>query len=203
MASSTSVQDIETHPISTTYAYTPIMTTFAQHPTDTTPVVPHHAMQESNTRQSMPVRTTQQRPATLVQPYPDQSQQYHQSGHIERPDQVPTQDTRPTFLAVTSYGPPRAGHDFGQQLRPALDQRHSESSFRSARSHKSTHSTKSHHSHHSTNSAHSHRSRHSHHGVNDELKNRKKRDIDARPTMGDSVMLVVNHFRDLLSGDRR
>lgn len=179
------------------------MTTFAQHPRDATPVVPHYAMQESNTQQFMPVKSTQQHPATLVQPYPDRYQQYHQFGHIERPDQVPTQDTRPTFLAVTPYGPSTTGYDHSQQLRPALDQRHSESSFRSARSHKSTHSTKSHHSHHSTKSAHSHRSHHSHHGLHDELKHRKKRDIDARPTMGDSVMLVVNHFRDLLSGDRR
>lgn len=214
VASSISSTDIEIHPISTTYTYTPIMTTFVQHPKDATLDVPHYAMQESRTQHVMPVNGGQQQmlghqhPASLVQPYPDQEPQYHQSGYNERSVQVPTQNAQPRYLEVISYGPSTTGYDQGQQLRPALDQRLSESSFRSARSHKSTGSTnshRSHHSHHSTKSAHSHRSHHSHHshhGVHDEFRSRKKRDIDARPTMGDSVMLVVDHFRDLLSGDR-
>jgi hypothetical protein len=202
VASSISSKDIETHPISTD----PIMTAFVQHPKDATPNVPHYAMQNSRTQYVMPVNGSQQQtlghqhPAPLVQPYLDYNQQYQQSGCIERPNQVPTQNTHPKYLGVASYGPSATGYDLGQQLRPALDQRHSESSFRSARSHKSTRSTNSYHS---TKSAHSHRSHHSHHGKDDGLSKRKKRDIDARPTMGDSVMLVVNHFRDLLSGDRR
>ncbi|KEQ65268.1 uncharacterized protein M437DRAFT_41907 [Aureobasidium melanogenum CBS 110374] len=185
------------------------MTTFVQHPKDTTPNVPHYAMQESRTHHVMPVNGSQQQmlghqhPAPLVQTYPDQEPQYHQSGYNERLVQVPTQDSRPRYPEAISYGLSTSGYDQGQQLRPALDQRHSDSSFRSARSHKSTRSTNSHHSYHSTKSAHSCRSHHSYHGVNDELRKCKKRDIDARPTMGDSVMLVVNHFRDLLSGDRR
>jgi hypothetical protein len=210
VASSTSPQDIDTYPVSTPYTLTPIMTTFAQHPTKTTSNLPHCVMQQSNVQQHMPTQASQQQmlghqhPAPRLQPYPEDDQRYQQYEHTQQTDRLPRQNHRSPYLAVSSYEPITSESNHGQQLRPSLDQRHSESSFRSARSHRSTRSTDSHQSYRSTKSAHSHRTHHSHHGADRELKSRKKeRDIDARPTMGDSVMLVVNHFRDLLSGDRR
>ena len=204
-----SSQSIDTYPVSALYTFTPIMTTFAQHPNNATLNIPHSVMQESNTQQYVPAQASQQQmlsrqhPTPRTQPYPDQDQQYQQSGYVRQADRLPRYDQRPTYLAASSYGPATSGSNYSHQLRPSLHQRHSESSIRSARSHKSTRSTNSHHSHHSAKSTHSPRSHRSHHGVNRELKSRKKeKDIDARPTMGDSVMLVVNHFRDLLSGDR-
>jgi hypothetical protein len=209
VASPTPSQDLDTHSVSTLYTFTPIMTTFIQHPNNATTNIPRYVTQD----QYMPAQASQQqmlsrqRSAPRMQPYPDQNQQYQQyqqAGYVRQTDQVSRQDQLPKHLAASSYGPASNGSNYGQRLRPALDQRNSESSFRSARSHKSTRSTDSHHSYHSTKSAHSHRSHHSHHGKDRELRSRKKRkDIEARPTMGDSVMLVVNHFRDLLSGDRR
>jgi len=204
-----SSQDIDTYPISTLYTLTPIMTTFAQHPNNATLNIPRSVMQESNAQPYMPAQTSEQqmlgrqRSTPRMQPYLDQDRQYQQSGYVQQADRLSGYDQRSTYLAASSYGPATAGSDNTQQLRPSLHQRHSESSFRSARSHKSTRSTKSHQSHHSARSTHSPRSHHSHHGMDRELKSRKKeKDIDARPTMGDSVMLVVNHFRDLLSSDR-
>lgn len=180
------------------------MTTFAQHPSSATLNIPRSVTQESNTQQHMPAQASQQqmlgrqRSTPRMQPYPGQDQRYQQSGYVRQADQGPRYDQRPVYLAASSYGPATSGSDYTQQLRPSLHQRHSESSFRSTPSHKSTRSTNSHKSYHSP------RSHHSHRGVDRELKRRKKeKDIDARPTMGDSVMLVVNHLRDLLSGDRR
>jgi hypothetical protein len=117
---------------------------------------------------------------------------------------IPGPRSTTSAVWVCTCEPATNDSDYNQQLRPALDQRHSESSFRSARSRKSTRSTDSQQSYRSSKSAQSHRPHYSHHGADRELKSRKKdRDIDARPTMGDSVILVVDHFRDLLSSDRR
>jgi hypothetical protein len=210
VASSKSPEDIDTYPASTLYTLTPIMTTFAQRPNIATPNTSQYAMQQSNSQHQVPASTNQQhmlgqqRSAPRMQPYSDQDQHYQQYGYAQETDRLPGQNHHLPYLDVSSCEAATSDSGYGQQLRPTLDQRHSESSFRSARSRKSTRSIDSHQSHRSSKSAHSHRSHHSHHGADRELKSRKKeRDIDVRPTMGDSVMLVVNHFRDLLSSDRR
>lgn len=192
------------------------MTSFAQHPDTATPSTPHFVVQDPHNQRYVPAQydhqpiSSHQQFAPQTQPYPVQTQHYQQPRFAYQPEQQPATihaSQRPAYPAVPSYGPSPGGSDHGQQLRPVLDQRYSQSSFRSARTHRSTRSADSDRSHDSTKSyksSRSHRSHRSHHSTKDESKDRrKKRDLDARPTMGDSVMLVVNHFRDMLSSDTR
>ncbi|KEQ98994.1 hypothetical protein AUEXF2481DRAFT_26229 [Aureobasidium subglaciale EXF-2481] len=184
------------------------MTTFAQHPDNEAPDVPCYTAPEPHSHQYMPNQQAQQQmrqPAPPTQQYPPEDQHYLQSRYAG-PESM--QNQHPVYPAMSSYVQPPGESYYGQQLRPSLDQRRSEASFRSTHSHKSTWSTDSHRSHHSTRShessrSHTNRSHHTDRDANQESKNRKKRDLDARPTMGDSVMLVVNHVRDLLSSDRQ
>lgn len=187
------------------------MTTFAQPPNTTAPGVPQGDIQDKRSQQHAPAQYAPQpmpshlQAAPNMQPYPMQSQPYQPVPYLKHPGQAPI--SQRFAVPIPANEPTASESYYGQQLRPSLDPRHSHASFRSARSHRSTHSTDSHRSAHSARSyksSHSHKSHRSHHSANDEIKNRrKKRELDARPTIGDSVMLVVNHFRDLLSGDRR
>ena len=129
---------------------------------------------QQQSMQPVPIQSQYQQPPYPTPQYPPQQQQQQQQ----------LQPSYPATPMGAGYPPidPRVA----QLVRPEIGSRVS--------SHRSTHSHKSHHSHEDGDEHHHHHHHHHH--------DHKTKDIDSRPTIGDSVFWVWDSIKAAMSGKK-
>ena len=127
---------------------------------------------QQQSMQPMPAQPQYQQPPYPTPQYPPQQQQQLQPAYPAAP---------------MGAGYPPSDPRVAQLVRPEIGSRVS--------SHQSTRSHKSHHSHEDGDEHHHHHHHHHHH-------DHKTRDIDSRPTMGDSVYWVWDSLKAAFSGKK-